>query len=157
MTGASTGRYRNEATARAYCCDDVSSGTDVSFRGIPAILLEVVDSPDPIEVNGQTTYTIDVTNQGDADDTEISITATLAPEQKFISADGSGARGATHRVDGQRVSFSTVPVIHAKERITYKVTVSALSAANVRFAVKLTSKETTQGGSIDETESTTQY
>jgi uncharacterized repeat protein (TIGR01451 family) len=149
------GTFRNTATARAYCCKDASSADEVVYKGIPAILLEVVDSPDPIEVGGQTTYTIDVTNQGFADDMEIVIAATLANGQKLVSVDTTSAKGVTHTVAGQKVTFAAVPVLSPKERITYKIVVEATEVGDVRFAVELNSKELQSP--VNETESTRQY
>lgn len=157
MSSATPGTYTNTATARAYCCDSVNSSANVAFKGISAVLLEVVDSPDPIEVGGQTTYTIDVTNQGDAPDTNIVITATLPPQEKFVSASSVEAQNVPFSVDGQKITFGAVGSLAPKARITYKVTVAAVTVGNVRFAVEMTTNETRSGGTINETESTTIY
>lgn len=155
MTTDGSGTYTNTATARAYCCKDASASDQVDYTGIAAILLEVVDSPDPIEVGGQTTYTIDVTNQGTADDTNIVIVTTLAPQQKLVSVDTAGAKGVANSVAGQKVTFAPVPVLKPGERVTYKVVVEATAVGDVRFATELNTDQLKSP--VNETESTNQY
>jgi uncharacterized repeat protein (TIGR01451 family) len=155
LTSDGSGTYTNTATARAYCCKDASASDQVDYAGVAAILLEVVDSPDPIEVGGQTTYTIDVTNQGTADDTNIVIAATLAPQQKLVSVDTAGAKGVANSVAGQKVTFAPVPVLHAGERVTYKIVIEATAVGDVRFAVELNTEQLKTP--VNETESTNQY
>ena len=45
------------------------------WRGVAALLIELVDDPDPLQVGETTTYTIRVTNQGTADDNNVVIVA----------------------------------------------------------------------------------
>jgi len=157
LNGIAPGTMRNTATARAYCCGEATASAEVSFKGVAAVLLEMVDTPDPIEVGNQTVYTIDVTNQGYADDHNIRIKCTLPDEEKYISADSSGAKNVQFSVSGQVVTFEPVPVIAPKERIQYRVTVQALRVGNVRFAVEMRTDESNSGGPINETESTNIY
>ena len=70
------------------CTDAVTADCSVDFEGIPAILLEVTDNPDPVEVGTTTTYTIQVTNQGSATDNNIRVVATLPASQSYVSAGG---------------------------------------------------------------------
>ncbi|MCK6461032.1 MAG: DUF11 domain-containing protein [Planctomycetes bacterium] len=65
------------ATASAYCAESVTVETDTQVTGVPAILLEVVDLTDPVEVGGSTTYVITATNQGSAPGTNIRIVVML--------------------------------------------------------------------------------
>jgi uncharacterized repeat protein (TIGR01451 family)/fimbrial isopeptide formation D2 family protein len=155
LSANGAGAYTNTATARAYCCKDASASDQVEYAGVAAILLEVVDAPDPIEVGGQTTYTIDVTNQGTAEDTNIVVGATLAEQQKLVSVDTAGAKGVQHTASGQTVKFAAVPVLKAGERISYKIVVEATAVGDVRFAVELKTDQLTT--TVNETESTNQY
>lgn len=85
------GTITNKVSAKAYCAEaDAETTTEVV--GIPAILLEVVDNDDPIEVGANETYDIIVINQGSAEGTNIAITCTIPPQQEYVSADGRPAR-----------------------------------------------------------------
>ncbi|MCG3135811.1 MAG: hypothetical protein HMLKMBBP_03577 [Planctomycetes bacterium] len=155
MSGATEGTYTNTATARANCCEPVSASAPVKYEGVPAVLLEVVDAPDPIEVGGITTYTIDVTNQGDAMDTNVRITCDLPAEQEFVSAEG--ARGVSHQVSGKTITFAPVPTIAPKERIQYRVTVKATGTGDVRFTTRMRTDKSARSSDVTETESTNIY
>lgn len=155
MGASNGGTFTNTATARAYCCKDATSSDSVTFKGLAAILLEVVDSPDPIEIGGQTTYTITVTNQGNADDNNVGIVATLAPQQKLISVDSSRAQGVSHTVNGQSVAFGKVPSLAPGAQVQYRIVVEATGVGDVRFATELNSDMLATP--VNETESTHQY
>jgi uncharacterized repeat protein (TIGR01451 family) len=146
----SAGTLSNRASANAVCADGAAE-TQMQIKGIPAILLEVVDIEDPIEVGGQETYVITVTNQGSADDTNIVIKATLPPEQEFVSAEGAVA----YDMVGKTITFAPLPRLAPKAKTTYRVVSKATSTGDVRFAVSLTSDELSSP--VQETESTHQY
>ena len=74
---ASTSNISNTATVSAKCASPVSATAGTQVAGVPAILLEVIDDPDALEVGGTVTYTIEVTNQGSAPGTNIKIVAGL--------------------------------------------------------------------------------
>ena len=86
-TGA--GVYRNEARATAVCAQAVTSAAATEIAGIPAVLLEVIDLDDPIEVGKNETYVIVVTNQGSAPDTDIKIRAYLEDSMQYVSVSGA--------------------------------------------------------------------
>ena len=72
------GTFSNTAGASAYCADAVTAWARTSVEGIAAILLEVIDVSDPIELGDSETYQITVTNQGSAPDTNIVINCSPA-------------------------------------------------------------------------------
>jgi uncharacterized repeat protein (TIGR01451 family) len=131
-------------------CAKASAKAVTAVEGIPAILLECVDEADPIEIGAQETYTITVTNQGSAADTNIVVKCTLPAEQEFVSASGP----TKETVEGQIVTFAPAR-LDSKAKATYKVVVKALKAGDVRFAVSLTSDQLKTP--VDETESTNIY
>ncbi len=144
------GTIRNTATAKAYCTED-SAEVSTQIRGIPAILLEVIDIEDPIEVGTNSTYVITVTNQGSADGTNIVIVCILPPEQEYVSSTGA-ARGS---LDGKTITFAPIPSLAPQAKAEYRVIVRGVQAGDVRFTVALTSDQMTR--SVDETESTHIY
>ena len=151
VSASSIGRYTSTVTGNAVCADSVSDSCTTEIKGIPAILLEVVDITDPVEVGQQTTYVITVTNQGSAADTNIQIVTVLPPEQSFVSA--TGATNATSR--GKTVTFAPHGSLAPGAAISWRVTVKADSAADSRFAVEMTSDNLTSP--VNETEATNLY
>lgn len=143
------GTIRN--LARVTYCAAAEAVCETVVKGIPAILLECEDNPDPVEINTQTTYTITATNQGTQTGTNIVIECTLPPEQEFVEA--AGATKAT--VSGKTIRFAPVPAVAAKGRAVFKVTVRGIKAGDSRFEVNMTSDQLTSP--VRETESTNIY
>lgn len=144
------GTIRNSVSAKAYCAEAVAE-TTTEIRGISAMLLEVVDNDDPIEVGALETYDIMVTNQGSADGTNIVIACTVPPEQEYVSA--NGPTPAT--LQGNIVRFAPLQKLAPKTTVIYKVVVRGVEPADVRFRVSMTSDQLTTP--VDETESTHVY
>ncbi len=138
-TGRVVGECANAATAQ--CSTEV--------LGIPAVLLEVIDVEDPVRVGTTVVYRITVTNQGSARDTNIRVAATLEDEAEYVSASGQ------HTTSGNTITFASVPVLNAKEQVTFEVVVRAVKAGDVRFAVQLNTDEL--GRPVQETEATNFY
>ncbi len=131
------------------CAAAATDGCQVDVLGIPAVLLEVVDMDDPIRVGENVTYRISVTNQGSAPDREIEIVCNFEGEAQFVSASGR------HEVNGQTITFEPVKVLNAKERVTFEVTLKAVDAGDIRFAVTMNTAELKRP--VQETEATNFY
>lgn len=143
------GKFRNGATV-TYCVVQEDE-CEIEVKGIPAILLECVDDPDPIEVDGNVTYTITVTNQGTAVGTNIAIKCILPAEMSYVSGNGPTQAQA----QGQTISFAPLPSLAAKANATYKVTAKGKGEGDLRFKVELTSDQIAKP--VMETESTHVY
>ncbi|UCG47390.1 MAG: DUF11 domain-containing protein [Phycisphaerales bacterium] len=141
----------NKATANAYCAESVTALAKTDVTAIPAVLLEVIDVEDPIEVGGSTTYVITVTNQGSATDSNISITCTLEDNMTYVSS--TGATGAS--VDGATVQFAPLANLGPKAKATWRVVVEAVKPGDVRFKVTMNTDQLTR--SVEETEATRVY
>lgn len=151
VTAVSQGKLVNNAEAKATCASAVAATAATTVKGIPAILLEVIDIADPIEVGGQETYVIVATNQGSAVGTNITITCTLEDSQSYVS--GSGVTAAT--ASGKVIKFAPLPSLAPKAKAEWRVVVKAAKAGDVRFAVQLESNQLERP--VNETESTHQY
>ncbi|HOQ05589.1 MAG TPA: CARDB domain-containing protein [Anaerohalosphaeraceae bacterium] len=145
------GKISNTATAKAVCAQDVSKSASVEIRGIPALLLEVVDVADPIEVGQNETYVITVTNQGTATATNLKIVCMLEDTMQFVSADGATKGSA----EGNKVTFAPLASLNAKAKASWKVTVKAAKEGDVRFGVVLNADQLDRD--VQETESTHFY
>ena len=132
LTGANGGSYDFAGTAKGACAAAVSTSCSTKVVGIPAILLEKADDPDPIAVGDTTTYTVKVTNQGTADDHNVQIIVEIAPELAPVSSsEGS--------ISGQTVTMPVVPTLAPKAAVTYKIVAKGVSAGDGHTLFKLTS------------------
>ena len=79
----------NTAYAKSAQAPMVSATDDTLFIGVPGILLEVVDSTDPLEVGDTGAYTITASNQGNAPGHDIRIVCETEDNMEIISASGA--------------------------------------------------------------------
>lgn len=143
----------NQACARARCAENCGKA-DIVGKGIPAVLLEVVDVEDPVEVGSNLTYVITATNQGSVAGTNIVITCDVQPEAEFVSASSQFGLAATQ--SGKTVTFAPLPSLAPRERAEYRVIVKGMSAGDTRFTVRMTLDQL-EGPPVQETESTRFY
>lgn len=148
LTSTTPGRHCDVATVTAGggLQDRVEFCT--LWRGVPAVLLEVTDDPDPIQVGEEATYTIRVTNQGTADLTQIVIAAEFQPHMTPVSS----PQGT---VSGQEVTFPVVGRLEPKQSLTYTVRVQGVKAGDARNKVVL--KADTLSAPVVEEESSRVY
>jgi uncharacterized repeat protein (TIGR01451 family) len=93
------------ATAEAVCAKAVSDTAKVEIRTIPALQLEVVDGEDPVQIGANTTYTINVRNEGSGPDRNVTLRGTLPAELQFIRGEGVSQVSA----QGQTITFAPWP------------------------------------------------
>ena len=127
------GNFQFNGTAKGTCAKQVSTSCQTRVIGVAAILLEKSDDPDPIGVGETTTYTVKVTNQGTADDNNVRVVITVAPELAPVSATSGGV------INGNTVTFPVVPRLAAKEAVTYKVVARGVKAGDGHTVFNLNS------------------
>ncbi|HYC76821.1 MAG TPA: DUF11 domain-containing protein [Planctomycetota bacterium] len=150
------GQLRNEASARAYCAAAVSANAVTAVEGIPALLLEVIDLDDPIEIGKDVTYEIVVTNQGSAVGSNITIRVGLDEAMKFVSAGGAtNAQAAPTAAEGGNFTYVALPALPAKQKAVWRVTVRATKAKDARLAVSMNADQIDRP--YEETEGTRFY
>lgn len=103
---------------------------------LPALQMVVLDDQDPVASGDQVVYTICVWNEGDANDSNLQITAELPEGLKFVSAEGPTANS----VDGSTVTFNPITTLKPGDRADFKVTAKSTGSGDVRFVANLTSK-----------------
>jgi uncharacterized repeat protein (TIGR01451 family) len=148
---AAQGRQCNKVQAKATCAAPVEATACTEVKGIAAILLEVIDVSDPIEVGGQETYVITATNQGSAPDNNVQIVCILEDSQSYVSSSGA----TTGSLAGKTVTFAPLASLAPKTKAEWRVVVKALKAGDVRFSVEMKSDMLQRP--VNETESTHQY
>jgi uncharacterized repeat protein (TIGR01451 family) len=147
LTTQTAGTHCNVVKAAAGALSD-SAEACTAWRGIAAVLLEVVDDPDPIQVGETTTYTIKVTNQGFANINNVKMEANFASQITPVST-------STGTISGNKVSFPTVATLGPKQVITTKIVVKGTAAGDSRNKVTLNCDELKTP--VEEEESTTVY
>lgn len=147
------GVVKNIATVKAVCAAPVSASATTQVLGIAAILLEVIDVEDPIEVGDNETYVITVTNQGSETGTNIKVVCMLEDTMQYVSS--SGPTTGTVSVDGKTVTFDPLPTLASKANTSWKVVVKALDTGDVRFKVNMI--EDCLKRPVEETEATNFY
>jgi uncharacterized repeat protein (TIGR01451 family) len=150
-TPTKAGILINSATATAYCAEAVTASMRTSVTGISALLLEVVDVEDPVRIGSYATYVIRVENQGSATATNVSITAVLEDNVRYISSAGATASSK----DGQTVRFFPLGSLAPQAKAAWRVVVEAVRPGDVRFKVIMTAEQLTRP--VEETESTHLY
>ena len=150
VTAMDAGEAKADVSATAVCASAASNTTSSLVSGIPALLLEVVDVNDPIEVGDEEVYVITVTNQGSADATNIKISAALE-NMTYISSSGETAGTAS----GDQVVFGALSQLGPQEKAVWRVNARADKAGDTRFSTKMNSDQL--GRDVEETESTFIY
>ncbi len=150
-TPSEAATFEGTVRATAYCAGGAEATTATQVSGIEAILLEVVDIADPVEIGKNTSYLITATNQGSAADEGVQIIAVLEDNVEYV-----GSSGPTEgKLDGNRVVFAPLERLAPKGKATWTVEVKALRAGDVRFYVEMTTKRLERP--VEETEATRLY
>ncbi len=140
------------ANVACRCAAPASTTCQINVKGIPAMLLNGFDDPDPVAIGGTTTYTLTITNQSKTEKlTNAQLTCTLddAKLMQFVSADNGGT------ANGLVVSFPAIPVLNANESRTYKIVVKAVGEGQVQVKAEAKSNEITR--TLIKTETTNFY
>jgi uncharacterized repeat protein (TIGR01451 family) len=106
-------------------------------EGLAALVFDVADSEDPIEVDGVTEYVVRVRNQGTKPATGVRLTATLLGDLEPLDAAGP----AGHRIENLSVAFEPLAKLAPAEETTYKIRARGRRAGDQRVQVQLTSAD----------------
>ena len=131
-------RLRAEGRAKENLSDEEEQTTIV--EGVSALLFQVADVADPIEVKGETQYEIRITNQGSKGADNVQLAALLPPELRFVSAEGP----ARYTVKGQQVIFEPLARLAPKAETSYRIVVEGLQPGDLRMRVQVTADDLQQ-------------
>ncbi len=106
---------------------------EIVVEGLAAIMFEVKDLEDPIEVGGETGYEIRVVNQGTKAATNVQIAVDLPPGLKVISAEGESA----HKIQDGRLIFEPLQQLAPKADTVYRIRAQGLQPGDQRITVQL--------------------
>lgn len=126
-------------TAAARSTDGPSAQVDhqCTVEGLAALSFQVLDSEDPIEVDGLTEYVIRVSNDGTKAATGVRVAATLLGDLEPVEATGPGG----HRVENLAVEFEPLAKLAPGEEAVYRVRARGHRAGDQRVQVQLVSED----------------
>ena len=131
------GRMGFTSTASGTVAGPAHCECHTQILGVYAILVEVVDLEDPIEVGKAVTYVITVTNQGNQTGTGIRVVCTVPDSQEFVF--GSGTTPVQAR--GRTVTMQALPTLDGKAVATWRVLTKALRPDDSRFKVEFSTDQ----------------
>lgn len=149
LVGRSEAELKHTAVATSACergGDIAEAGTatqtvQTQILTFPALLLQLVDRNDPVQVGQKEVYRVTVVNQGSGADENVTVTCTLPEQFRFISAQGTGEAKA----DGQTVTLGPIDRLSPNERAVWDLQVEAVKPGDVRTRAELTSEYLSDG------------
>jgi uncharacterized repeat protein (TIGR01451 family) len=154
---AGTGEFCLKAAAMP---ENGPRGEDVlctTFDGVSALLLDVVDSKDPLAVGERASYKITLYNQGSVPLTGIQVTALVPNELVAIRATGPtdpGSKLPQQTPEGQPIAYQPLKELKPGERQVFEIFVEAAKAGDARFRAVVMADQLQQGGPVRLDEST---
>ena len=130
--GSQTMKYE----AVADICTAAQGEKAVNVEGIAALLFHVTDSNDPIQVGEETTYTINVMNQGSKQAENVQVSVEIPAGLQVVSADA-----ATTSTTKNELSFGVIPFLAPKAEKVFHLTVRGTQTGDQRLNVKISSSE----------------
>jgi uncharacterized repeat protein (TIGR01451 family) len=112
----------------------------ILVEGLAAIMFELRDLEDPIEVGGETGYEIRVVNQGTKAATNVQVAVHLPPGMQVVSAEGE----TQHGTRGGALMFEPLPQLLPKADTLFRVRVQGLQAGDQRITVEVNTDDLAQ-------------
>ena len=106
----------------------------LEVEGVAALTFSVVDSEDPIEVDGVTEYVIRVGNQGTKPAADVYVTATMLGDMQPVEASGP----VDHRIENLTVVFASLARLAPSEEVVFRVRARGRRAGDQRVQVQVT-------------------
>ncbi len=133
------GAFTLQCEANADICQPAADSKNVTVEGIAALMFQVVDSNDPIQVGEDTQYTVEVVNQGSRQAESVQVAVDVPAGLELIACE---ERARTANVQGgKRILFDQIPTLGPKASKVYRFTLRGVMSGDQRVSVKLSSKE----------------
>ncbi len=105
----------------------------IMIDGLAAIMFEVKDLEDPIEVGGETGYEVRVVNQGTKAATNVQVAINLPPDMKLVSAEGE----TQHAVQRGAIVFEPLAQLAPKADTVFRIRAQGTAAGDQRVTVEV--------------------
>lgn len=136
-----TGEFSHKVAAQGSRGLRVESETSTRVEGLSAMQVEVSDVEDPVELNGEATYEIRITNAGSITETEVKLACAL-PIDKLQFKSGTGPTAV--RFENGEVICEPLPRLTPRADAVYRVTVKCKAAGTAHFKARVTSAAVTE-------------
>jgi uncharacterized repeat protein (TIGR01451 family) len=155
LQAKAAGEVRNAATASADRGLSARAEAVTDFKGVSALLVEVTDTVDPVEVDAEGSYVIAIKNQGMVPATNIQIKALVPREMAVTTVKGpTDGRLGEKMLQGQIVVFDPLKTLAPDATVKYEILFKAQHAGDARFKADITADQLKVGGPVHEEEST---
>ncbi len=138
LTAQQPGMHQHQAQVVNDSGAAAEAAVETKVDSAAAVVMEVVDLDDPVEVKSQTAYEIRVRNDGSKAAQNVGISCQLPAGVELLKTEGPTA----HRVEKGAIVFQPCAEIAPGKAITYKVHVVGTISGNLRFRARLTSNST---------------
>jgi len=129
------GEFTHKVTAHASRGMKAGQELKTAVEGLSAILMELVDVEDPVEVGGETAYEIKITNTGSKAETDVKLICTIPPQLKLKSVNAP----LKYEMVGNDLVFQSLPKLSPRADVVFKIVVTAEAKGDARFKASLTS------------------
>jgi uncharacterized repeat protein (TIGR01451 family) len=129
------GEHKHTAVATAARGLRTECDAMTRVEGLSALLMELVDTDDPIEVGAETTYEIRVTNTGSKTETNLELVCTVPDRMEFRAAKCNA--GCRFRMEGRDVVFEPLPKLAPRADVIYRVVVKGVAPGDMRFRARI--------------------
>jgi uncharacterized repeat protein (TIGR01451 family) len=135
LVAVNPGEHKNRVVVTA--ARGVRADGEITTRveGLPALLMELADLDDPVEVGAKTSYEIRVTNTGTKTETNLQLVCTVPDQMECIAARGPG--GCAVKVEGKQVVFGPLLKLAPRVDAIYRVSVHCLKTGDCRFRAQV--------------------
>ena len=135
VAGDRTGELQLTAVVEPFCqkVDELREVVTTEILAIQALQIETIDRQDPVQVGQETSYVINVLNEGSSPVENVQLTGELPSTFEFVS--GDGASNVTGQ--GQTVTFAPVTIPAGREAL-WEVNVRAIGAGQESFRLEMT-------------------
>jgi uncharacterized repeat protein (TIGR01451 family) len=139
VQAVNAGDHKHKATAVGARGLRAEAEKMTKVEGLAALMVEMVDTEDPIEAGGETGYEVRITNTGSKAETDIKLIASVPDKMQFMTAQGP----VTYRQEGKTVIFEPLAKLAPRADAIFRIKVKALEAGTVRFKIQVTSTNLT--------------
>ncbi|MBI4833715.1 MAG: DUF11 domain-containing protein [Planctomycetes bacterium] len=135
LRGKNLGRVVNSVKLSSFSSEpptiaSLEATASLIISPVPEMKISQYDTDDPLNVGYQTTYVIEMRNEGTSAFTNIILKSKIPPEMEFSNADGpSGYK--LDNITGE-VVFETIPILAVGDKLVYKITCKAIKAGLAR-------------------------
>src|SRR5262249_10380153 len=128
--------FKNQAFVEA--ARGLRNKTEVVTRveGLSALLMELVDLDDPVEIGVDTAYEIRVTNTGSKTETNLQLICVVPDKMEFRGARSSANAPST--AQGKEGVFEPLPKLAPRADVLFRVNVRGIAPGDLRFRARIT-------------------